>query len=67
MIEILFYRSDRLMAQAEADDPEAALLAARTLWDDDRAAWAVQGAEKARRVVFMVDGQMVRMVEGRRP
>ena len=65
-IEILFYRSDVLQSRATAPDADSALLAARTLWDDDREAWPIQGAEKTRRVVLQ-HGDVCGMFEGRRP
>lgn len=55
----------RVVAVAYADDAEGALVAARTLWDE--VVPAVQGAARRASVRFRVDGQVVRLVEGRRP
>lgn len=53
------YRGDECVAEAEAETPESAVLAARTLWEDDRHAWPTQGAEKTRRALFFMDGQII--------
>ncbi len=66
MIEIRFYRDDVELAVAEAETPEAAIYAAQTLWDDDRAEHPYLGAERARRVAFFVNGVCVDAY-GRRP
>jgi hypothetical protein len=66
MIEVKVYRSDRIVSQVfDIEDPETAVFAAQTLYDDALA--AMGGMSRAMRVVFAVDGAMVRMVEGRRP
>lgn len=46
---------------AEADDPDAALLTARTLWDEAWGTNPIQGMSAAMSVSFLVDGALVRM------
>jgi hypothetical protein len=67
MIEVILFSHDERVADAEALSPEAALLAARTMWDDHCKAFPYQGVHRALRIYFMVDGVLVRMVEGNRP
>jgi hypothetical protein len=69
MIEVTLYRSGKVVAAAEepGDDPEVALFAARTLWDEDCDFWPVLGADKVRRIVFSVNEEPVISWEGRRP
>jgi hypothetical protein len=62
-IEVRTARGANVIDTAECDTPEAALTAARALWDD-----AAQGSYYAHhglRVMFHVDGVHVRTVEGR--
>lgn len=61
MIEVRSYRSDRRVDTAYAEDPEAAIVAARTLWDE--AFTGIQGTK--RRVDFYVNGKLIRMLEHR--
>ena len=62
MIEVEINIDGLVAASAEAEDPEAALLAARTLYDE-----TVLGARFyfAPRVDFRVDGSLVRSLVGR--
>jgi hypothetical protein len=62
MIEVTTYLDGALVDTAEADEPEAALVAARVLWDE------LDGRRYAfgRRVEFHVDGALIRRLE-RRP
>lgn len=53
--------------EAEADTPEAAIFAARTLWDEAVTTKPVQGFTRACSVVFTVDDKIVRRLEGIRP
>jgi hypothetical protein len=55
-------------AEAEADTPENALLAARQVWDEVYDS-TVSGrlARKAMTVTFSYDGEFVRSVSGQRP
>lgn len=65
MIEVILYRADREVSRAEADTPENAIFAARTLLDDEYAyGTTAMGWRRFVRHVFLVDGKMVRMVEG---
>lgn len=66
MIEVLVIRAG-LTDRAEADTPENALCAARTLFDEAWQRCAVQGATRSITTVFVVDGTHCRTVEGRRP
>ena len=62
MIEVVCFSNDRVVATAEADDAEAAVTAARTMWDE-----AFSGTQGQRRALtFTCDGVFVRRVE-RRP
>lgn len=69
MIEVILYRSDQRVSRVfDIEDPETAVFAARTLWDDElRESGSVQGTTRSMRTVFLVDGKMCRMVEGHRP
>ncbi len=67
MIEVILYRNDETEARIEAPDPESAVLGARTIWDDSLDRQHVQGCTRAMRLVFIVNGKCVRMIEGRRP
>lgn len=40
MIDVTLHDTAGIVATAEADDPESALVAARTLWDDHRSCYA---------------------------
>lgn len=62
MIEVRSYVNDERWDTAEADSPEAALLAARTLWDE--AFTGIQGSR--RQITFVVDDRPVTTVT-RRP
>lgn len=62
MIEVIVISRSSVVARAEADSPEAALLAGRTLHDE--AVPHVMGA-RALTVGFYVEGKLVRSVEGR--
>lgn len=55
MIEVRCHPSGDI---AWAEDPESALVAARTLCDDDFAAWSMNS--RVRSVSFYVEGQLVR-------
>lgn len=57
MIEVVSYVNGRSYDRAEADSPESALIAARTLWDEMP---RLQGIHKDAVVRFFVDGEMVR-------
>jgi hypothetical protein len=63
MIEVTTYVDGALVDTAEADGPEAALVAARVLWDEmlDGRLFSFPP-----RVEFRVDGALVRRLE-RRP
>ncbi len=70
VIEIQTFREGRgLVAQAEVpgDDPEAAVYAAQILFGEAVALFDCFSAEKAITTVFIVDGQAVRTIQGRRP
>jgi hypothetical protein len=57
VIEISMIVGDEVVSWAEAEDPESAVVAARTLWDECRLlGW--YGAR--RRLTFKVDGKIVR-------
>lgn len=60
MIEIICLPSGDV---AYADDPEAALMAAKTLCADDTAAMPLQGRERS--VQFRVNGSLVRALRER--
>jgi hypothetical protein len=62
MIEVVCYSNDERVATAEAEDAEAAIVAARTLWKE--ASTQTQGQRRA--IAFVVDGEVVRRME-RRP
>jgi hypothetical protein len=70
MIEVVtFSASGAVIDRAEAEDPEAAVTAARTLAREARevpgfTGLVIQGIEVT--VRFYVDGEMVREIEGRR-
>lgn len=49
---------------AEAEDPEGALLAARTLWDESITDTATAATGK-RTIMFLVGGKLVRLLEAR--
>lgn len=48
---------------AEATSPAGAILAARTLWDEGAGPWGSKSCP--RRLVFRVDGEIVRAMETR--
>jgi len=62
MIEVATYVGAELVDTAEADEPEAALVAARVLWDE-----MLVGRRFAfpPHVEFRVDGRLVRRLEAR--
>lgn len=63
MIEVITFMCERIDT-AEAPDPESALVAGRTLYDD--AIQNIRGASKKTVTVgFYVDGKLSKMVEGR--
>ena len=62
MIEVTSYSNDQPVDTAEAETPEAALVAARTLWGE--AYSGIQGQRRA--LVFRVDGKIVSRI-GYRP
>lgn len=68
MIEVQVFQNDKRVSQVfDIEDPETAVFAAQTLYDDAVNAMPVQGIDRATRCVFFVGGKMVRMVEGHRP
>jgi hypothetical protein len=68
MIEVKVYAGAALLSQVfDIEDPETAVFAAQTMWDDALRATCCQGYEKTMRATFAVDGALVRMIEGRRP
>jgi hypothetical protein len=57
MIEIIMIIGGERVSVAEADDPESAVVAGRTLWDDNmNQGW--YGC--SRRLIFRVDGETIR-------
>lgn len=68
MIEVILLRSNRVVARSEDNESEEqAMLAARTLWDDEMREASAYGLRRFLSLYFMVDGQHVLTVEGRRP
>ncbi len=67
MIEVTLTHPSGLRDVAEADDPESALFAARTLFDEAREANPYQGFQRGLTVAFLVDGKAVRSYTGARP
>ena len=65
MIEIILLKKGDVIARAEAETPEDALFAARTLWDEEMNGLQLDTRNMA--IYFMVDAQLVRAFEGRRP
>lgn len=61
VIDVYSYSNGEIQDHAAAEDPEAALLAARTLWDE--AFNGIMGQK--RQIVFKVDGKVVRVCEER--
>lgn len=63
MIDVILFdgTGSRVIDEAEADGPENALFAARTLYDEGGS----PGAGAKRKVGFYVEGKLVRLVEGR--
>ncbi len=60
MIEVVtFHPNGSRLDTAEADSPEAAVIAARTMYDD------VYPLILCRTIRFYVDGKMIREIEGR--
>lgn len=59
-------RRGDLLASAEAGDATSAILAARTLFDDETRARPYQGVCRSLRLSFLVDGVQIRETE-RRP
>jgi hypothetical protein len=58
MIEVILLNKNVKQATAEADTPEQAQLAARTLWDDFIEYANCYGARHGLTLYFMVDGQL---------
>ena len=67
MIEVTVTHSSGLRDAAEADTPEDALFAARTLYDEMREANPIQGFHRGIVTLFSVDGKAVRVYEGTWP
>ena len=67
MIEVTLTHTSGLRDAAEADTPEDALFAARTIYDEMREANPIQGFHRGMVVRFAVDGRSVRVCEGTRP
>jgi hypothetical protein len=65
--DIFLHTKRERVAAAEADSPEAAMLAARTLWDDHIEAHPYQGVHRSLTVYVMLDGVLAGMSEGQRP
>ena len=65
LIDIIVLRSGQFLDRATADTPENALCAARTLWDENLE--QIQGQQKKMAVYFLVDDQLMKSIEGRRP
>jgi hypothetical protein len=64
MIEVLILQGAEVLSRAEAETPEFAVDAARTLWDDN--VTGLQGQQKKMSVCFLVNDQLVKSIE-RRP
>ena len=68
MIEVTLHLVNRAVDRAEADTPEDAVFAARTLWDEySGGPRGFYGVSKSMSVTFHVDGKLVRIVKGRKP
>lgn len=68
MIEvILSVAGTREACVFDIDTPERAVFAARTLWDDYRRENERQGVSRTMTTAFIVDGSVVRTIEGKRP
>jgi hypothetical protein len=67
MIEVIIKHSGEMVASAEAETPEAALLAARTMWDEHMDYAGTYGIRHAMATYFFVDGKLSVMIEKRRP
>ncbi len=68
MIEVKVYAGETLLSQVfDIEDPETAVFAAQTMWDDALRAFCTQGYERTMRAAFTVNDVLVRMVTGRRP
>ena len=67
MIEVTVTHSSGLRDAAEADTPEDAVFAGRTLFDEACDVSPDQGFRRSLRVQFLVDGQSVWAWVGTRP
>lgn len=61
MIAVELHSNDQPLDEADAETPDAAVLTARTLWDEGYS--RIQGQRRA--LVFKVDGAVVRRMEAR--
>ncbi len=67
MITVTLRGPGGLFDQAEADDPENAIFAGQTLFDEACQNSGVQGFHKALVLIFEVAGETVRVLTGVRP